>query len=143
MKLMADELSIIADSPISPPVQANEPPDYSQKALDAQLRPEMIEAARMSVGDLVALVQDVEQFNKLPAFKASWIKALLRAVTAGEMQAVSFVQEHLVGKAIQRVQTENVSYTYQDLLHRIKEKEARYQIIVNDEPSPKTWSDLL
>jgi hypothetical protein len=49
----------------------------------------------------------------------------------------------LVGKAIQRVQTENVSYTYQDLLHKIKEKEARYQVIVNEPEEPKTWSDLL
>lgn len=71
-----------------------------------------------------------------------------------DMRAVEFVQEHTMGKAVQRVESQNVTYTYQDLLAKSAAAEKRFaktksqfpehEDIVDVEPqAPSAWDALL
>lgn len=123
---------------------------YSQKELDKVLRPHMVDMALMPIGDLIALSSNPEEFNKLSAFQGTWAKILLRGALKGDIMPAVFMQEHLVGKAIQRIHSETMTFTYQDLLHKIKTNEAKFQVVAGEtldaevvEPKQKTWADLL
>lgn len=124
---------------------------YSQKELDKALRPEMIDIARMSYGKLLELLdkvnnKDAETIYGMSSYQVSWLRLLIRAAVNGEMPAISFMQEQVMGKALQRIQSETVTYTYQDLLHRIRKAENKYKIVIGEvveEPKKKTWADLL
>lgn len=72
-----------------------------------------------------------------------------------DMRAVEFLQEHMVGKAVQRVESQNVTVTYQDLLAKTAEAEKKYQRerekqersvstedIVDAHVIPVSWDDL-
>lgn len=122
---------------------------YSQKELDKVLRPHMVDLALMPLGELIAIKADRARLEQLTGFQATWLQILLRGALKGDMMPAVFMQEHLVGKAIQRIQTETVTYTYQDLLHKIKKAENKFQIINADSAieteviERKTWADLL
>ncbi|MBA3859102.1 MAG: hypothetical protein C0508_01215 [Cyanobacteria bacterium PR.023] len=54
---------------------------------------------------------------------------VFEAATAAkpDMRAVEFIQEHLLGKAVQRVESTSVTTTYQDLLKQSAQSEKRFQ----------------
>lgn len=81
-------------------------------------------------------------------YEVMWIRARALATGANPARwAVEFIQEHKVGKAVQRIQQQTVHMSYQDLLQKIDAAETRYQeaVVVTVEAAsvPKTFADLL
>jgi len=112
--------------------------DYSQPVVDKQMRRTIVEVCRMPVGELRSL--SPEQIQEMPSFKAMWITIMLKAShdTKPDMRAAEFVQEHLAGKAIQRIQSHTTTVTYQDLLKKIGKDEDRFQQVVTVEVTEAT-----
>lgn len=124
--LTTTDTTMISDSPLLPIVEV----DYSQAAVDKQMRATIVEVCRTSIGNLRELTPD--QIKEMPAFKAMWISIMLKAShdSKPDMRAAEFVQEHLAGKAIQRVITHTSVATYQDLINKVRKSEEKYQEVV-------------
>jgi len=106
-----------------------EPP--TQAEVDKQMRIAALDVARMPWGALMAITP--ETLDEMPAYKAMWVRVIRKASgDKPDLRAAEFVQEHLAGKAVQRVQSQQVVLTYQNVLDKVKEAEKRYQGAVNN-----------
>lgn len=94
--------------------------------------------------------------NGKSKYEVMCIRVLQRATdTKCDMRAAEFIQEHMLGKAVQRVESQNVTVTYQDLLAKTAEAERRFkeaqkkqeqsvhiEDVVDAETIPVSWDDL-
>lgn len=127
-------------------ITTSEPVDYSQTEINKQMRKDMIDIARLPYNQL-------EMYNEmnlggLPSYKVMWIRVLQKATgPKPDLRSAEFVQEHLAGKAIQRVESQTVALTYQDLLSKVRAAEQKYQTVVAEiiDVTPKVinWNDLV
>lgn len=131
----------IANSPAS-----EREPDYSQRTVDKEMRKSIVEVCRMPAGELHNLTDF--QIAMMPAYKAMWVAIVKRATNneKPDMRAAEFVQEHLAGKAIQRIESHTTTVTYQDLINKVRKSEEKYQevitvsaTVVDEEPN---WEKL-
>lgn len=130
----------------SPDLPATADQDYSQAVVDKVMRKTIVEICRAPVGTLRSLTPD--EISAMPAFKAMWISIMLKASNDAkpDMRAAEFIQEHLAGKAIQRIEAHTTTVTYQDLISRVRRSEERYQDVVTvtvTAPTPEPdWGAL-
>ncbi len=135
------------NNPLLPATPVVGDADYSQAVVDKQMRRTIVEVCRTPVGELRELTP--EQIKLMPAFKAMWISIVLKAShdSKPDMRAAEFIQEHLAGKAIQRIESHTTTVTYQDLINKVRKSEEKFQDIVtvtalpivSDEPN---WENL-
>lgn len=98
---------------------------------------------------------DLAHLNGKTKYEVMCLRVLERATAEKcDMRAVEFIQEHMLGKAVQRVESQNVTVTYQDLLAKTAEAEKRYKEaqkktepvqvddVVDAETIPVSWDDL-
>ena len=110
-----------------------DPFEYSPAELSSLSR----QLSSITMGELLHPYQacdDSEEeraLDGLPCYQVMIKRVVDRATTQKpDMRAVEFLQEHVQGKAIQRVQAETTTFTYQDLRRKTEEAEARYQAAI-------------
>lgn len=128
----------------------------TQAELERVARQDAANVSRLSYGELKQLTE--EQLELMPAYVVMWYR-MINAATGPvpHLPAANFVQEHLVGKAIQKTETKNISITYSDLLKNIRLAEDRFQEARNGtkvmdtkvidvqatESRPISWADVI
>lgn len=87
---------------------------------------------------------DLAYLNGKTKYEVMCLRVLERATAEKvDMRAVEFIQEHMMGKAVQRVESQNVTVTYQDLLAKTALAEKRFAEAARRQEEPVTTTDIV